>query len=124
MSFGAHERSSQFHRQGFLDASHNRQPRVDGIRKKRRRRSIENVEFRQMLGRLLRAFVRRVGDGDPDDLVLAVSLAADVELVLRKAVARQRAAGASWAQIARQLGCTKQAAQQRFGRLQDGPPAP
>jgi hypothetical protein len=102
-------------RQGFIDARKFRQGRVDGRRRKRARRAVENAEFRAMLGRLLRAFVRRLGDGDPDDLPLAVSLANDVELVLCKVVARQRESGASWSQIGAQLGCSKQAAQQRFG---------
>lgn len=99
-----------------------RQGRIDGRRRKRARRAVENDAFRAMLGRLLRAFLRRVGDGDPDDLPMVASLANDVDLILRKVVARQRAAGASWTQIGVQLGCSKQAAQQRFG-AERGPPA-
>lgn len=108
--------SPRVQRQRFVDAPRARQRSVDGRRRKRRRRAVENAEFRAFLGRLLRAFLRRIGDGDPEDLPLAASLARDVDAVLQKAVDAQRAQGASWAQIGAQLGLSKQGAQQRYGK--------
>lgn len=45
-----------------------------------------------------------------------VELAAELETAITKAVAGQREAGFSWADIGAPLGMSKQGAQQRWGR--------
>lgn len=87
-----------------------RQRTVDG------RSTIENTEFTAFARRIIRAHGRRVGDGDPVDLAELVGLAKDLDTVIDYAVRTMRANhGYSWADIARELGITRQAAQQRFG---------
>lgn len=77
----------------------------------------ENTEYAAMLGRMIRGLGRRVGDGDPSDLADAVRLQQQLDTVIREAVAKMREEhGFSWQQLADELGCTRQAAQQRYGR--------
>lgn len=74
-------------------------------------------EYAAMLRRMIRAFGRRVGDGDPDDLAELVALRGELEAVISQAVKAQRAtSGYSWADVARGLGTSRQAAQERYGR--------
>lgn len=76
----------------------------------------ETPEIAAGVRRMVRALGRRVGDGDPVDLkeLLALQVALDEALV--EAVAMQHdGTGFSWAEIARELGTTRQAAQMRFG---------
>lgn len=90
-----------------------RQRRID--KKTRKRRHVENQDFRALLGRLLRALARRVSEGDSEDLALLASLSRDIDRLLADAIAGQRAGGdVSWKRIADALGVTRQAAQQRF----------
>lgn len=92
--------------------------RQRGVDKRtRKRRYVENQDFRALLGRLLRALARRVADGDSEDLALLASLSREADELLAQAIAGQRAAGdVSWQRIADALGVTRQAAQQRFKR--------
>lgn len=91
-----------------------RQQRVDA---KKRKRAIENSEYRDMLSRLLRGMAKRVSSGDPEDLVLLATLAREVDVHLKAAVTAQRAVQEiSWSRLAKALGVTRQGAQQRFGR--------
>jgi hypothetical protein len=69
-----------------------------------------------MLGRMLRAGSRRIALADPDDLAEMVQLAQQLDDAIAQAVAGQRAAGFSWAEIGGPLGMSKQAAQQRFAK--------
>jgi hypothetical protein len=64
---------------------------------KRPGRQVENDEYGAFVRRGLRAYARRVGDGDVE------------------AVKGLRACGYSWAEIGSRLGITRQAAQQRCG---------
>lgn len=68
-----------------------------------------------MVRRIVRAHGRRVAGADPEDLPALADLHRAVDDALREAVRGQRDAGFSWADIARGLGTSKQAAQQRFG---------
>lgn len=82
------------------------------------RTGTETTEYAGMLRRMVRAYGRRLAESDPDNLVAAVELARELDDVIGRAVARMRAeSGFSWAQIAVELGCTRQAAQQRYGRF-------
>ena len=67
-------------------------------------------------GRVLRAYGRRVGDGDVEALVLMVGLADEIDAAIDEAVKGLRARGYSWAGIGSRLGISRQAAQQRWGQ--------
>jgi hypothetical protein len=97
--------------------------RPSGVNKpltsKRRYRVVENDEYVAFLRRVIRAYSRRVGCGDIEAITEMVRLAADLEDATCQAIARLRAFGYSWADIALRLGITRQGAQQRWG---DTPP--
>jgi cobalamin biosynthesis Mg chelatase CobN len=78
--------------------------------------AIETPEYRSMLTRMLRAYGRRVADADDVDLAQMIELRAELEAAIETAVHGQRANGASWADIGRGLGTTRQSAQQRYSR--------
>jgi hypothetical protein len=84
---------------------------------KRRDRVVENPEFAAFAGRILRAAARRVGDGDVEGLACMVALRSELDGAIRQAVTGLRSPqwSYSWADIARVLGTTRQAAQQRYG---------
>jgi len=78
---------------------------------------VETAEYAAFGRRMLRAWARRVGDGDPDDLAELLETARALDALIREAVTEQRAVyGTSWAAIGRAAGTTRQAAQQRWGR--------
>ena len=83
--------------------------------KRRLTREREIPEYAGMVRRVIRAHGRRVGDADPEDLEGLVEMREVVDEAISDAVRGLRAGGCSWAQIARGLGTTRQAAQQRFG---------
>lgn len=77
----------------------------------------DSDEYAGMLRRMIRAFGRRVGEGDPDDLAELVALRGYLDDVITQAVKDQRSvSGYSWADVARGLGTSRQAAQERYGR--------
>ena len=82
-----------------------------------RRRPVENDEYASFIRRVIRAYARRVAAGDVDALTDMTGLATDLDAAISKAVLGLRKAGYSWAEIAGRLGVTRQAAQQRWGRL-------
>lgn len=76
----------------------------------------ETTEYAAMMQRMMRSYGRRIADGDPSDLADAVKLQRQLDGIIREAVAAMREqSGFSWQQLADELGCTKQAAQQRYG---------
>jgi hypothetical protein len=82
----------------------------------RRRRSVENDEYGAFIRRILRAYSRRVADSDVEALALMTGLADGLDAAIAEAVKGLRARGYSWAEIGSQLGITRQAAQQRWGK--------
>lgn len=81
------------------------------------RREVENDEFFGMMRRLMRAAGKRVGNGDPVDLAGLVALRKELEAIEVEAVGMMRDRyGYSWSEIGRDLGITRQAAQQFYGR--------
>ncbi len=94
-------------------------PRPDsvkaGLTSKRPRRQVENDEYAAFVRRVLRAYARRVGDGDVEALALMLGLAEEIDTAIAEAVKGLRAYGYSWAEIGSRLGITRQAAQQRWG---------
>jgi hypothetical protein len=83
---------------------------------KRARRLVENDDYAAFTRRILRAYARRVADGDVEALILMTSLADEIDTAIGQAVTGLRAVGYSWAEIGSRLGITRQAAQQRWGR--------
>lgn len=77
---------------------------------------METPEYAAMLRRMIRAYARRVADADDVDLAEMLRVRDEMEQAVRDAVRGQRERhGRSWADIARGLGTTRQAAQMRFG---------
>jgi hypothetical protein len=82
---------------------------------RRRGRVVENDEYAAFLRRAIRAYARRIASGDIDALADAAFLSSQLDAAMKTAITGLRARGYSWADIGRQLGVTKQAAQQRYG---------
>ena len=84
---------------------------------KERDRVVENPEFTAFAARILRAAARRVADGDVEGLAGLVALRSELDTGINEAVQGLRSPqwSYSWADIARVLGTTRQAAQQRYG---------
>jgi hypothetical protein len=68
-----------------------------------------------MMSRQIRAHGLRVADADPEDLAALVDLHRQVDEAIATAVAGLRRRH-SWAQIARGLGTSRQAAAKRWGQ--------
>lgn len=79
------------------------------------RRVVENDQYAAFLRRVIRAYGRRIAAGDVEALADAVDLLNELDAALAHAVTGLRAYGYSWADIARPLAITRQAAQQRWG---------
>ena len=77
---------------------------------------VENDEYAAFARRVLRAYSRRVADGDVEALTLMLGLSAEIDNAIARAVGGLRGFGYSWAEIGSRLGITRQAAQQRWGR--------
>jgi hypothetical protein len=83
---------------------------------KTRRRVTENDEYAAFARRVIRAYTRRVTQGDIDALADMARLADELDIAISHAVTGLRARhGYSWTDIAARLGITRQAAQQRWG---------
>jgi hypothetical protein len=81
---------------------------------------VETPEYAAFVTRVIRACGRRVADGDIGGLAYLVALRDEVETTIASAVAGLRSEpwSYSWQQVADELGTTRQAAQQRYGRDQ------
>ena len=79
-------------------------------------RAVENDEYAAFARRVLRAYARRVADGDVEAPIPMFGLAAEIDDAITQAVKGLRTTGYSWAEIGSRLGITRQAAQQRWGR--------
>jgi hypothetical protein len=82
---------------------------------KRRRRFVETDEYRAFLRRAIRAYGRRVADGDVEALPGLLNLSAELDQAIGCAVTGLRQHGYSWTEIANPIGVTRQAARQRWG---------
>ena len=78
-------------------------------------RVTQNDEYAAFARRVLRAYARRVADGDVEALTLMLGLSAEIDDAISQAVTGLRTFGYSWAEIGSRLGVTRQAAQQRWG---------
>lgn len=75
---------------------------------------VETPEFAAMVRRMIRAHGRRVGDGDPIDLVPLVELRGVLEAAIGQAVAGLVAEGFSWREVGEGMGVSREAAWQRY----------
>jgi hypothetical protein len=95
--------------------------RPDSVKRRltpnRPRRPVENDEYAAFARRILRAYSRRIAQGDIDALADMTDLAAEIDTATGQAVKGLRQRGYSWAEIGLRLGITRQAAQQRWGHL-------
>lgn len=79
------------------------------------RSDYESPDMAAFIGRTIRAMVRRAGEGDLEAISALAQVRRATEQAERDAAAVLRAAGYSWADIGRELGITRQSAQQRLG---------
>jgi hypothetical protein len=79
------------------------------------RRVVENDQYAAFLRRVVRAYSRRVGDGDVEALDDMLAVARELDIAIDAAVTSLKRFGYSWAEIAARIGVTRQAAQQRWG---------
>jgi len=86
-----------------------------GLTRKRGKRVVENPQYAAFVGRILRAYARRVAAGDIEALRSMVALRSDVDTAVRTAVDGLRSVGYSWSEVGFRLGISKQAAQMRYG---------
>ena len=78
---------------------------------------VESDEFAAFARRVVRAFGRRIGDGDLWALGDLVKLRDQVDEAIRDGVGTAREShGVSWTDVARELGVSRQAARQRYGQ--------
>ena len=88
-------------------------------RSRRQPRTVENSEYRAFARRMIRAYGRRVADGDIDALGDLQALRDEIDAAMVVAVEGLRSEkwNYSWAQIGDALGVARQAAQKRFGHV-------
>ena len=80
----------------------------------RAKRERETPEVTAGVVRLIRALGRRIGAGDPVDLLELKRLRDAIDAAEREAIDGQRETGFSWTEIAVGIGTTRQNAYQRF----------
>jgi hypothetical protein len=97
-------------------ASSTRKPALRPTPRRRASRYRETPDYADAVGRLIAAFGKRVADGDPDELLLLRSLGEAVRQAEAVAVAGLREQGHSDQVIANELGCSRQAVEQRWPR--------
>jgi hypothetical protein len=86
-----------------------------GLSAKSRRRFVETDEYCAFIRRAIRAYGRRVADGDVEALPGLLNLSAELDQAIDCAVTGLRGCGYSWTEIANRIGVTRQAARQRWG---------
>jgi hypothetical protein len=100
-------------------ASSTRKAALPAKPRNRRRKDRENPEFAGAAERIISALGRRIADGNPDELLLLRALGTTIREAEAVAVAGLREQGHSDAIIANELGCTRQAVEQRWPRSAD-----
>jgi hypothetical protein len=84
----------------------------------KRKVKVENDVYRGFMGRAFKAYGRRIGAGDIAALPELASLEKDLDAALLDAVGQliQEPHCYSWSEVAAQLGVTRQAVQQKYGK--------
>jgi hypothetical protein len=80
---------------------------------------VGNDGYRGFMGRILRAYGRRIGAGDIAALPELVALEADLAATIEEAVRqlRHEPHNYSWSDIGKALGISRQAAMKRWGHV-------
>lgn len=96
---------------------------------KRQRKTYEAPDMAAFVQRVMRGMVRRAEAGDLEAIRALADIQASVQAAMVDAAAALRTEDAnghaySWTDIGRELGMTRQAAQQRFGGTKGPKPAP
>jgi hypothetical protein len=78
------------------------------------RSTVENDAYDAFARRIVRAYARRVGDGDVEALEALITLTNDLDTAIHNPIGGVRAFGYSWAEIASRLGISRQGAWQRW----------
>jgi len=74
----------------------------------------DHTEFLAFARRVVRAASRRAGSADPADVAELIGLADDLDAAIVQAVKALRSSGFSWADLAREMGVTRQAVHARY----------
>jgi hypothetical protein len=80
------------------------------------RKTVETDTYAEFMRRAVRAYSRRVGDGDVEALRSLCAFRAEVDKAIDDAVSSLHAFGYSWSEIASRLDITKQSAYDRWGK--------
>jgi len=89
----------------------------ESLTPKRRKRYTDNVQFAAAVARMIRAFGKRVGQADMEDLQELLELQEVLNEVTGEAVRQVRKNGGySWTAIGRAAGMTRQAAHEKWSR--------
>jgi hypothetical protein len=72
-----------------------------------------------MVERMIKAYARRVGEGDVEELPRMIDMHRVLDEALGQAVIGLREFGYSWGEIAKRTGTSRQGAQQRWGRKKE-----
>jgi hypothetical protein len=96
---------------GTLNAAFTRK-----ARRPKPKRRVENDEFGAFARRIIRAYGRRVGEGDVEALASLIRLHDELGEVIATAAGDLHARGYSWAEIAARTGTSLQAVRQRVMR--------
>jgi len=86
---------------------------------KRPKREKDIIEYAAMMRRLIRAYGRRLELEDAERLGVLMSLQDELAETINHVARKLHEDGFSWGEIGRQLGITRQAAYQRWGKRQD-----
>jgi hypothetical protein len=81
------------------------------------KRWVENGDFVSAVCRLVRAAGVRVGDGDVEDLAALLQIRQALDGAIDDAVEGLRQTGATWEDIGKATGTSRQAAFQKWGTL-------
>jgi len=82
----------------------------------RPRRVVENKDFGAFVSRIVRAYARRVADGDVEALPDMLAFSREVDEAIVAAVRGLRGFGYQWAEIAQRLGVSQDAVKARWAR--------
>jgi hypothetical protein len=95
--------------------------RKPGLRPKRRRALVETEPYGDFVRRAIRAYGRRIGEGNVEELQGLLELHALIDVVAAQAVAElRREQDTPWSAIAAAVGITRQAAMSRWPRARAG----
>jgi hypothetical protein len=85
---------------------------------KRAKKSYEAPDMAAMIGRVARGMARRAEAGDLEALSALAQARADIDAAMVAAAKglHDGEFGYSWTEVGRELGMTRQAAQQKFGK--------